>query len=38
MEIIWARPLAQGTTVREVFEVLYERHHLTSTTVMNIVT
>ncbi len=38
MELIWGRPLGQGTTVREVFEVLYERRHLAYTTVMNTMT
>ncbi len=38
MEIIWARPAGQGTTVREVFEILYERRHLAYTTVMNTMT
>lgn len=35
MELIWARPAGQGTTVRDVFEVLYERRRLAYTTVMN---
>lgn len=47
MELIWARPLDQGTTVRDIFEVLYERRLLASTderrriaytTVMNTMT
>ncbi len=38
MELIWARPAGQGTTVRDVFEVLYERRHLAYTTVMNTMT
>jgi predicted transcriptional regulator len=35
MELIWTRPAGQGTTVREVFEVLYERRRLAYTTVMS---
>jgi predicted transcriptional regulator len=35
MELIWERPGDQRTTVREIFEVLYERRHLAYTTVMN---
>lgn len=35
MELVWARPAGQGTTVRHVFEVLYERRRLAYTTVMN---
>src|SRR5260370_7335555 len=38
MELIWERPIEQGTTVREVFEVLYERRHMAYTTVMNTMT
>jgi len=38
MELIWARPPGQGTTVREVFEVLYERRRVAYTTVMNTMT
>ena len=47
MELIWARPHNQGTTVRDVFEILYERRLLASTderrriaytTVMNTMT
>ncbi|MCL4545006.1 MAG: BlaI/MecI/CopY family transcriptional regulator [Chloroflexi bacterium] len=38
MELIWARPVGQGTTVREVFEALYERRRLAYTTVMNTMT
>ena len=38
MELIWARPTGRGTTVREIFEVLYERRHLAYTTVMNTMT
>lgn len=35
MELVWARPAEQGTTVRDVFEVLYERRHLAYTTVQS---
>lgn len=35
MELIWARAPRQGTTVRDVFESLYERRHLAYTTVMS---
>jgi predicted transcriptional regulator len=35
MELIWERPGDRRTTVREIFEVLYERRHLAYTTVMN---
>jgi predicted transcriptional regulator len=35
MEFIWARPPDGGTTVREVFEALYERRRIAYTTVMN---
>src|SRR2546421_7962100 len=38
MELIWARPAGQGTTVREVFEILYERRRIAYTTVMNTMT
>lgn len=38
MELIWERPIEQGTTVREVFEVLYERRRMAYTTVMNTMT
>ena len=38
MELIWARPNDQGTTVREVFEILYERRRIGYTTVMNTMT
>src|SRR5436309_16050409 len=38
MELIWARPPGQGTTVREVFEVLYERRKVAYTTAMNTMT
>src|SRR5260370_15350502 len=41
MELIWARPVGQGTAVRDVFETLYERRlsdgrrRILYTTVMN---
>jgi predicted transcriptional regulator len=35
MELIWARPVGPGTTVRDVFEILYERRRIAYTTVMN---
>lgn len=35
MELIWVRPDGQGTTVRDVFEVLYDRRRIAYTTVMN---
>jgi len=38
MEFIWTRPVAQGTMVRDVFEVLYERRRIAYTTVMNTMT
>ncbi len=38
MEIIWTRPVAQGTMVRDIFEVLYERRRIAYTTVMNTMT
>lgn len=38
MEIVWARPVGEGTTVRDVFEVLYERRHSAYTTIMNTMT
>jgi predicted transcriptional regulator len=38
MELIWAAPAGQGITVREIFEVLYERRRLAYTTVMSTMT
>jgi predicted transcriptional regulator len=38
MEAIWARPIGQGTLVRDIFEVLYPRRRLAYTTVMNTMT
>lgn len=35
MELVWVRPVGQGTTVRDVFEILYERRRIAYTTVMN---
>ena len=35
LELVWTRPPSQGTTVRDVFEVLYERRRIAYTTVMN---
>ncbi|MDP9383380.1 MAG: BlaI/MecI/CopY family transcriptional regulator [Chloroflexota bacterium] len=34
MELIWARQAHQGTTVRDIFEILHERRRLAYTTVM----
>ena len=38
MELVWARPPGRGTTVRDVFEVLYDRRRIAYTTVMNTMT
>jgi len=38
MELLWEHPINQGTTVRDVFEVLYERRRMAYTTVMNTMT
>lgn len=38
MELVWSRPAGEGTTVRDVFEVLYERRRIAYTTVMNTMT
>lgn len=35
LELIWARPAGEGTTVRDVFEVLHGRRPIAYTTVMN---
>lgn len=35
MELVWSRSAGQGTMVRDVFEVLYERRRIAYTTVMN---
>ena len=34
MELLWARPAGQGTTVREVFDILHARRRCAYTTVM----
>lgn len=34
MELVWARPDGRGTTVRDIFEVLYGRRSISYTTVM----
>lgn len=38
MEIVWARPVGEGTTVRDVFAIVYERRRSAYTTVMNTMT
>ena len=38
MEFIWTRPPGVGITVRDVFEVFYERRHMAYTTIMNTMT
>src|SRR5258708_17494621 len=38
MELVWARTPGEGTTVRDVFEVLYDRRRIAYTTVMNTMT
>src|SRR5438309_10211040 len=38
MELIWTRPAAAGTTVRDVFEALYARRRIAYTTVMSTMT
>ena len=38
MEIIWARPAEDGTSVRDVFAILYERRQIAYTTVMSTMT
>jgi predicted transcriptional regulator len=35
MELVWARPPGEQTTVRQVFESLYERRRIAYTTVMS---
>lgn len=35
MELIWERPAGEGTTVRDIFEALYDRRRIAYTTVMN---
>lgn len=34
MEVIWSRPAGAGTTVRDVFDVLYPQRRIAYTTVM----
>lgn len=38
MELIWARPVDQVTTVRDVFEEMYQQRRIAYTTVMNTMT
>ncbi len=38
MEIIWALPRDKGITVRDVFEILYERRRIAYTSVMSTMT
>ena len=38
MEVIWARPTDTGTTVRDVFEVLYANRRIAYTSVMSTMT
>jgi len=38
MELIWERPVGMGTTVRDIFEILYQQRHLAYTTVMSTMT
>ena len=38
MEVIWTRPIDQGTLVRDMFEVLYTRRRIAYTTVMSTMT
>lgn len=38
MELIWSLPDQRSTTVREVFEILYEQRRIAYTTVMNTMT
>src|SRR5438552_8476591 len=38
MELIWMRSTDQGTTVRDVFGILYERRGLAYTSIMNTMT
>ncbi len=35
MELIWTRPASQGTTVRDIFEQLYQQRNIAYTTVMS---
>lgn len=38
MEVVWARSSGTGTTVRDVFEILYAQRRIAYTTVMNTMT
>ncbi len=38
MELIWARPPAEGTAVRDIFEILHARRRIAYTTVMSTMT
>jgi len=38
MELVWARPADEGTTVRDIFELLYQRRRIAYTTVMSTMT
>ncbi len=38
MELIWARSVEQGTTVRDIFEQLYTQRRIAYTTVMSTMT
>ncbi len=38
MELVWARSDVEGTTVRDIFQVLYEQRGSAYTTVMNTMT
>ncbi|MHB8573948.1 MAG: BlaI/MecI/CopY family transcriptional regulator [Dehalococcoidia bacterium] len=38
MEFVWAKPVGDGTTVRDVFEPLYARRRIAYTSVMNTMT
>lgn len=38
MELVWARSNVEGTTVRDIFQVLYEQRGTAYTTVMNTMT
>ena len=38
MEFIWTQRSGAGTTVRDVFQVFYQRRHMAYTTIMNTMT
>lgn len=38
MELVWARSNGEGTTVRDIFQILYEQRGTAYTTVMNTMT